>query len=443
MKVFVVEDDEWYNKLLVHTLSLNPDLEITGFTDGKSFLKSLHLNPDVVTLDYRLPDQSGVELLQFLNENHPDIQTIMISEQEDIEVVVDVLKNGAYDYLVKSNDIRDKLLNTIQHIGERGKLQKELVTLKKEVQQKYAFEEHIKGTSKAMKQVFQLMEKAVKTNITVSIFGETGTGKEVVAKAIHYNSPKSDKPFVAVNVAAIPEDLMESELFGHEKGAFTGAQARRIGKFEEAADGTLFLDEIGEMAPSLQAKLLRALQEKEIVRVGSNETVKVNCRILVATHKKLEDLVADNKFREDLYYRLLGLTIELPPLRERGNDIITLAKGFLETFCAENGLSEKSFSEEAVQKLLAHPFPGNVRELKSVIELAATLSNAPEIEASDIQIRGQLSNKNLFDKEMSMEEYNHKILHHFLEKYDHNVTQVAKVLNIGKATIYRMLKKEE
>lgn len=440
MNIFVVEDDEWYNKLLIHTISLNPDFNVKGFTSAAELKKHLHEKPDAITLDYRLPDESGMDVLNYLQANYPDIQCIMISEQEDIEVVVDVLKNGAYDYLVKSNDIRDKLLNTLQHIGEKNKLKSELNSLKKEVQQKYSFQNHIKGKSPAMKAVYSLMEKAMKTNITISIYGETGTGKEVVAKAIHYNSPKRKEPFVAVNVAAIPKELMESELFGHEKGAFTGAQNRRIGKFEEAGNGTLFLDEIGDMEEALQAKLLRALQEREVVRVGANKTIKIACRIVVATHKKLEDLVNQGKFREDLYYRLLGLSINLPPLRQRENDIMLLAKHFLHVFCQENQLPEKSFTEEAVQKIMNHSFPGNVRELKSVIELAATLSSEPEIQANDIQLRSQLNQKNLFDEELTLKAYNLKILHHFLDKYQHNVSHVAKILGIGKATVYRMLK---
>ena len=285
-KIFVVEDDEWYNRLLVHNLSLNPDYEIQSFIDGKSCLQNLNQNPDVITLDYRLPDMKGLEVLKKIKDINEDIQVVLISEQDDIEVVVELLKEGAYDYIVKSKDIRERLLNTINNIRKGAKLKSEIQTLRQEVRKKYSYQNTIIGNSPAAKQVFDLIEKATRTNITVSVTGETGTGKELVAKAIHYNSKQAKKPFVPVNVAAIPKDLIESELFGHEKGSFTGASARRIGKFEEANKGTLFLDEIAEMDISLQAKLLRALQEKEIIRIGSNTTIKTDCRIIMATNRK-------------------------------------------------------------------------------------------------------------------------------------------------------------
>ena len=444
MKVFVVEDDSWYNKLLVHTLSLNPDLEVEGFHDASSFFKAMTKSPaNVVTLDYRLPDKSGIEILEQLNQSFPDTQVIVISEQEDIEVVVDLLKKGAYDYMVKSNDIKNKLLNTIAHIGEQGALKKQISDLQKEVGKKYAFKDFIKGNSPAMKAVFELMEKALKTNINVSIFGETGTGKEVVAKAIHYNSNRKTKNLVSVNVSAIPKDLIESELFGHEKGAFTGANSRRIGKFEEANQGTLFLDEIGEMEPEMQSKLLRVLQEKELNRVGGNERIKIDCRIIIATHKSLEELVEKGEFREDLYYRLQGLKIQLPPLKNRGNDILVLAQHFLKSFCKENDLGNKSFDEAAIKKLLSYAFPGNVRELKSVVELAATLANEDSISDTDIQFQASISNKNSTPTNLTLEEHNQRILDMYLETYDHNISKIARTLDIGKATIYRMMKRKE
>ena len=273
IKIFVVEDDEWYRRLLVHNLSMNPDYEIQAFGTGKECLNNLHELPDVVTLDYRLPDMKGLEVLKQIKAINDDIQVILISEQDDIEVVVDLLKHGAYDYIVKSKDIRERLLNTVNNISKEFKLKDEIRSLRQEVKKKYSYENTIVGNSPATQKIYNLIEKATRTNVTVSISGETGTGKELVAKAIHYNSSRAKQPFVPVNMAAIPNELIESELFGHEKGAFTGAAARRIGKFEEAHSGTLFLDEIAEMDISLQAKLLRALQEKEIIRVGSNKAV--------------------------------------------------------------------------------------------------------------------------------------------------------------------------
>ncbi|MFW5831752.1 MAG: sigma-54-dependent transcriptional regulator, partial [Prolixibacteraceae bacterium] len=347
-KIFVVEDNEWYNRLLVHNLSLNPDYDVESYTTGKDCLKNLYKSPDVITLDYRLPDAKGLDILKRIKAENEDIQVILISEQDDIEVVVDLLKYGAYDYIVKSDNIRERLLNTVQNIRQGVRMKREIVSLRDEVKKKYSYENTIIGNSHATKKIYSLIEKATRTNISVTIAGETGTGKELVAKAIHYNSKRAQKPFVAVNMAAIPKDLTESELFGHEKGAFTGANYRRLGKFEEANGGTLFLDEIAEMDISLQAKLLRALQEKEIVRVGSNKPVKTDCRIIVATNRNLQDFVLKKKFRQDLYYRLFGLPIELPPLRDRGNDIVILAKHFIKTFCTENEFPVKTLSKPAI-----------------------------------------------------------------------------------------------
>ncbi len=441
-KIFVVEDDEWYNRLLVHNLSLNPDYEIESFTNGKDCLSNLSKNPDVITLDYQLPDMQGLEVLKKIKAENEEIQVILISEQDEIDVVVELLKYGAYDYIVKSKDIRERLLNTIQNIRNGASLKKEIVSLRTEVQKKYSYQNTIIGSSKATKNIFALIEKATRTNISVSITGETGTGKELVAKAIHYNSTRAAKPFVAVNMAAIPKELTESELFGHEKGAFTGANFRRIGKFEEAHGGTLFLDEITEMDISIQAKLLRALQEKEIVRVGSNKPVKTDCRIIVATNQNLQDSVLKGLFRQDLYYRLYGFPIELPPLRERGSDIVILSKHFIKEFCKENGLQLKTISKSAVEKLIAYSFPGNIRELKSVIELAITLSDNEEISSEDILLGSNALIEETIDKELSLREYNIRVVKRYIDKYDGNIKLVADKLDIGVATIYRMLKEE-
>jgi len=439
-KIFVVEDDEWYSKLLVHNLSLNPDYEIESFTNGKDCLANLHKNPEVITLDYRLPDMKGLEILKNIKAENQEIQVILISEQDEIEVVVELLKYGAYDYIVKSNDIRERLLNTVQNIRNGVSLKREIVSLRSEVKKKYSYQNTIVGNNPATQKIFGLIEKATRTNISVTITGETGTGKELVAKAIHYNSARAAKPFIAVNMAAIPKDLTESELFGHEKGAFTGATFRRIGKFEEANGGTLFLDEIAEMDISLQAKLLRVLQEKEFVRIGSNKPVKTDCRIIVATNQNFQEAVVKGTFRQDLYYRLFGLPIELPPLRERGNDIVILSKHFIKEFCNENNLALKTLSATAADKLLSYPFPGNIRELKSVIELAITLSDHDEIGAENIILGNEILFSENTTKEMSMREYNIRIVKKYLEKYNNNTNLVAKKLDIGVATIYRMLK---
>jgi two-component system response regulator AtoC len=439
--IYVIEDNEFFNKLLVHNLSLNADYLVKGFHTAKEFLKNLDDTPDVVTLDYGLPDMDGIEVLSKIKTYNPNIEVIVISAQANVETAVDLLKHGASDYLVKENDIRQQLLKVIDNIHKNFYLKKRISYLEKEVQKKYNFQNFIVGKSPAILKTIELLEKAISTNITVTITGETGTGKEVVAKAIHYNSARKNKPFVPVNVAAIPGELIESELFGHEKGSFTGALARRIGKFEEANGGTLFLDEIGEMDIAIQAKLLRALQEKEITRIGSNVPVKIDCRIIVATHRNIKNEIKEGKFREDLYYRLFGLPIELPPLRERGNDILLLAKHFTKNFCEENDLKEKTLTPDAQKKLLAYNFPGNVRELKSLIELAMVMSNGNEIDAQDIALTSSDILSETTNEELTLEEYDLRILNIYLKKYDDNIKLVAEKLNISQSTIYRMLKK--
>ncbi len=443
IKIYVLEDSEWYNKLLVHTLSMNPDYEIKSFFSGKELLNSLHESPDIITLDYRLPDMTGLEVLKMIRQENSEAQVILISEQSDIDMVVTLLKMGAVDYITKSDDLRERLLNTVKNIRDGIGLKREISTLRREIQKKYNFSNSIIGESPSIKMVYELIEKALGTNITVIVSGETGTGKELVAKAIHYNSARRDKSFVPVNVAAIPSELIESELFGHEKGSFTGASFRRIGKFEEANGGTLFLDEIGEMELSLQVKILRVLQEKEIVRIGSNKPVKTDCRIIVATNKNLKEEVKKGKFREDLYYRLLGLPIELPPLRERGNDILILARYFIDNFCAENILPSKKLSEKAQKKLISYPFPGNVRELKSVVELAVTLSSEIELDPSDLILDPGEPMSFSSGDELTMREYELKIIKATLKKFNMDIRLAASKLDIGVSTIYRILKDEK
>ncbi len=442
LKIFVVEDNEWYNKILAYTLSLNPDYEVKSFFNGKDFLNCLNESPDVVTLDYRLPDITGLDVLKRIRQENNDVQVILISEQGDIDTVVNLLKHGAYDYITKSDDIKDRLLNTVQNIQKGIGLKREISALRREVQKKYSFKQSLLGDSPAIKRVFDLIDKALETNISVIISGETGTGKELVAKAIHYNSNRRNKSFVAVNVAAIPSELIESELFGHEKGAFTGASFRRIGRFEEAGGGTLFLDEIAEMEHSLQAKLLRALQEKEIFRIGSNNPVKTDCRLIVATNKNLKEEVKKGKFREDLYYRLLGLPIELPPLRERGNDILVLGRHFINEFCSDNNIPLKKISLQAQKKLMNYSYPGNVRELKSVVELAVTLSEGDEIGPADLALDPEESIYLAGDSDLTLREHEVRIIKATLKKFNNDIRVAAEKLDIGISTIYRVLKKE-
>lgn len=443
LTIFVVEDDILYSNIIEFHLSLNPDYLVQKFHTGEALLQSLHLKPSVITIDYSLPDMKGNQLLKKIKNIDSSIPVIVISGQEDISTAVTLLKEGAYDYIVKNDDTKDHLWNTLRNLRENLTLRKEVDVLRKEVHQKYTFENSIKGNSPALQKIFSLIEKAAQTNINVSISGETGTGKEVVAKAIHYNSDRKNKPFVAVNMTAIPKELMESELFGYEKGAFTGALNRRIGKFEEAEQGTIFLDEIGEMDINMQSKLLRVLQEKEVTRLGGNNTVKIDVRIIVATHKNLAEEVKKGNFREDLYYRLLGLPIPLPPLRERGNDILLLASFFLENFCKENKFPKLTISTEAKAKLLKYPYPGNIRELKAIIDLAAVMASGESIKEEDINFTSLNTFSDFMIEETTLNEYTKRIIKHFLNKYDNNVLKVASKLDIGKSTIYKMIKDNE
>lgn len=443
LKIFVVEDDNIYGNVLRHHLSLNPANEVILFKTGKECLENLYQKPDLISLDYMLPDITGKQCLQRIKADYPDLPVIIVSGQEDVKTAIDLLSNGVYDYLVKDQDTKDRLWNAVNKIRNHKSLNQELDDLKQEVEKKYAFRNIIKGSSPPIKAVFDLMERALKSNITVSISGETGTGKELVSKAIHYNSSRSKKPFIAINVSAIPDTLIESELFGYEKGAFTGADTRKIGKFELASGGTLFLDEVADMDMNMQAKLLRVLQEKEINRLGGQKEIPVDTRLIVATNKDLNHEVHQGRFRQDLYYRLLGLPIDLPPLRNRGNDILILASHFATEFAAENGMETKKFTPEAQEKLMKYAYPGNVRELRSIIELAVVMSDKNIIEAQHIKFNSTHMVTDFLGQESTLAEFNRKIIFYYLEKYDGNVIDAAKKLGVGKSTIYRMLKNEK
>ncbi|MHB1277035.1 MAG: sigma-54-dependent transcriptional regulator [Bacteroidia bacterium] len=443
IKIFIVEDDEWYSEFLIYHLTLNPDYEVKKFRTAKDFLGALTENPNIVTLDYTLPDMTGSDVLKRIKDYNNDIQVLIISGQEDVSTAVELLKQGAYDYIVKNEDARNRILSVVNNIRQNLELKEEIIQLKEEIGKKYDYNKSIIGNSAAINRCFSLIDKACKSKITVSITGETGTGKELVAKAIHYNSDRKNKPFVAVNITAIPKELIEAELFGHEKGAFTGAQNRRIGKFEEANKGTIFLDEIGEMDISLQAKLLRVLQEREFSRIGSNQVIPIEVRVIVATHKNLQEEVKKGNFREDLYYRLLGLPIELPPLRDREGDIIIISKHFIEEYARENRVNKLSLSPQAQKKLLNYPFPGNIRELKAVMELACVMAENDSIQEDNIIFNNARNMTDLLSKEMTLREYDNTIVQNYLDKYDSNVLLVAKKLDIGKSTIYRMIQNNE
>ncbi|MCC5916121.1 MAG: sigma-54-dependent Fis family transcriptional regulator [Cryomorphaceae bacterium] len=439
-KIFIVEDDPWYGQLLVHTLSLNPDYEPVLFGKAKDLLDNLYKNPDLICMDFGLPDMDGHRMLKEIQNRNAQIPVVVISGQEEISVAVDLLKLGAKDYIIKDEHTKDMLWKSIIQIRENLNLKQEVLELKEQLENKFSFERSIIGQSNALRKTFGLLQKAITSNINVSITGETGTGKEVYAKAIHYNSDRRSKPFIAVNMAAIPKDLAESELFGHEKGAFTGAISAKAGKFEEARGGTLFLDEIGDLDPALQSKLLRVLQEREVVRVGGSKTIPVDFRLIVATHKKMEDEVKNGNFREDLFFRIVGLPIHLPPLRDRDNDVVILGKHFIGEFAKQNKTKPPTLSNEASSLLKGYAFPGNVRELKSVIDLACVMCNGEEILAEDLVFHNLGSDKVYSNSEKTLKEYEAEIIEYYLNKYEGNVMTVAEKLDIGKSKIYNLLK---
>ncbi len=382
-RIFIVEDDQFLGSVIQRTLEKIEHVEVSHFISPEECLKQLHQNPDIVTIDYMLPGMNGHELMEKIKHYNQDIHCILVSGQDKLEVVSDSYHRGAADYIIKNENTVANLENSVRNLCKNVSLRQENEHLKDLIIDRNKYNS-IMGNSSAVLRTLRLVQKVEKSNIMVLVTGQSGTGKELIAKAIHYNSPRSRKPFVTVNMGAIPPDLIESELFGHEKGAFTDARERRIGKFEEANEGTIFLDEIGEMDLLLQTKLLRVLQEKEVTRIGSNKSIKLDVRVVAATNRNLSQEVKEGKFREDLYYRLQGFLIHLPPLHERGEDVILLSKKFLLEFCLENKMGQITISKEAIKKLMDYNWPGNVRELKAVIERAAIMADNHEILEEDL-----------------------------------------------------------
>ncbi|KAB7727667.1 response regulator [Rudanella paleaurantiibacter] len=444
-RIFIVEDDPWYGEVLKYHLSLNPDYELHRFVTGEACLNQIAENPPhLITIDYSLPDTDGAQLFARIRERLPNTPVIVISEQQDVETAVALLQAGVHDYFVKDDRTKDLLWNAILKIREGQPVLSEVEMAPDPLGSGPVGCPLIIGNSPAIRKVFALIGKAARTNINVSITGETGTGKELVARAIHDYSDRDKRPFVAVNMAAIPRELVESELFGHEKGAFTGAVSRKIGRFEEANKGTLFLDEIAEMDPSLQSKLLRVLQERELVRVGGSERVGLDIRLVVASHKNLLEEVRQGRFREDLYYRLMGLPIALPPLRDRPEDIMLLARHFLDDFCHENRMTPPAFAPPATAKLLRYGFPGNVRELRALVQMAAVMSDGQIIGPDDLLMTSHpVSQLSVEPEGGTLRQYMIQIIRSHLKRYDNNVVLVAAKLDIGKSTIYKMIQNNE
>lgn len=382
IKISVVEDEMLQFQMMKSVI--NPEeYELSWFKNGQTFIDSLTEQPDIVTLDHYLPDMSGLDILEKLKMLYPNLSVIFFSGQEKVDVVVEAYKQGAKHYIIKSEKSLIEFKNALKNIQETILLRKEVEYLRTLVSDRSKYTQ-IVGESPEILKVLRLIQKVEKSNFLTLITGESGTGKELVAQAIHFNSPRKNKAFIPVNITAIPEDLIESELFGHEKGAFTGAENKRIGKFEEANGGTIFLDEIGDMNFALQTKLLRVLQDNKITRLGNNKEIELDVRILLATNKELGKLVKDGKFRDDLYYRIQQFLIHIPPLRIRENDVLILSKYFINEFCKKNKIPIKSMDKEVYKELVQHKWPGNVRELKAVVERAVLMSETDIITSDDI-----------------------------------------------------------
>lgn len=392
---------------------------------------------DIVILDLKMPGIGGIEVLNRIKEDNPEIIVIVITGYATVESAVEAMKLGAYDFLPKPFT-PDELNVTIKRAEEKMKLQLKNLYLQEELNSSLDMDEII-GESKSIVKLKQMIRKVAPTDSTVLITGESGTGKELVARAIHRYSQRNDKPFITVDCGSIVPNLFESELFGHVKGSFTGATKDKRGKLELADNGTIFFDEIANIDTNIQGKLLRAIQEKEITKVGGTETIKVDCRIISATNKDLLSAIDEGTFREDLYYRLSVIPIHIPPLRDRKQDIPVLVRYFLKKYNNKKGKDIQSISEKAMEKLMNYKWPGNVRELKNIIERAVVLSTGREIKQDVLFTQPENSKKKNLEPALESAEKNHII--NILNRCDWNKTEAAELLEIDRKTLYRKIKK--
>ncbi|NJN70540.1 MAG: sigma-54-dependent Fis family transcriptional regulator [Nitrospira sp.] len=441
--ILVVDDDADMRELAYDMLK-DRGHQVNTAGSGEEALKQLaEADYAVVLTDLRMKGMEGLELLGRIKRMYPDINVILMTAFGSVETAVEAMKHGASDYLTKPVK-KDELVRVIERVVREASLRREVSRLRKEVHKEYSFH-HILGKSKPIQAVFDLIRRVADSPTNVLITGESGTGKELVAKAIHYNSDRKDAPFIPVNCAAIPEQLLESELFGHMRGAFTDAKLDKRGLFEEAQKGTLFLDEISELPLMLQAKILRAIQEKEIRRVGATKPISVDVRIIAATNLNLSEEVKNKRFREDLYYRLNVIELKLPPLRERREDIPLLVTAFLKKCGEARGKEVKEVNESALAMLMDYAWPGNVRELENVIERAVTLSRSEKVSPDDLPaaVQGARGDRRVLDeaaeKTLPLHELEKEYIKKILDKSGGNKYQAAHALGIDRKTLYRKL----
>ena len=444
--ILIVDDDASQRRLIEFWLQEDGYRTVTA-EDGKAGLRAFEQRaPALVITDVRMPGMSGLDLLGKIKGDNPDIPFILITAFATVDDAVEALKLGATDYILKPLKA-DEVKLSVRRTLEQKELVDENRRLREFAGDSFRFES-ILAQSRRMRSILEIAAQVARRDSTVLLTGESGTGKELLAKAIHQTSLRANKPFVTVNCGALPENLAESELFGHRKGSFTGAIADRAGKFESANEGTIFLDEVGELSLPLQVKLLRVIQEREIDKVGNAHSIKVNVRILAATNRNLKNLVEDGQFREDLYYRLSVVTIDVPPLRERQEDIPLLAQHFVKQFSDRYAIPGLSITEEALEKLGQYNWPGNVRELQNVIERVSVLAKSNKIGVDELppEVRSSASriasiSLKLPEEGIDLEQIEKEILLQALEKHSWNQSQAARYLNISRKTlIYRMEK---
>jgi len=465
IKNILVADDEESIRWVLGKALTKQGFKVDLASDGKEALELFqNKNYDMAVLDIKMPGITGLELLKRFQEEKPDLLTVIMTAESTMKNAIEAMKQGAYDYITKPFDL-DALDAIILKANKATVVSDQVNLLKEELREHYQLDRNIIGNSQPMQQVYKMLGKVAPSDVTVLVTGESGTGKELIARAIHYNSPRLGKPFLALNCAAIPRELLESELFGHEKGAFTGATERKQGKFEQANGGTLFLDEIGDMPLELQAKLLRVLQEKEITRTGGSATIDVDVRIVAATNQELKKKVHGKEFREDLYYRLNVVPLELPPLRERREDIPLLTDYFIQHAIEELGVATKGCTEETVKLLQGYSWPGNVRELENAIQRATLLSSDPLLTPADFPILGEPQHKdgqnnsletlvanklqtslaqmnvneldNLY--EMVLQQMERPLIQIVLEKTRGNQVRTAEILGINRNTLRKKI----
>jgi DNA-binding NtrC family response regulator len=449
--VLVVDDEDSIRRTLREILEYE-DFGVEEAVDGEEALEMIREDHyDLVLLDVKMPKVDGMEVLEEIAEGAADLPVVMISGHGTIETAVEATKLGAYDFIEKPPDL-NRLLVTVRNAMDRGQLEVKNRRMRQTLsEQRTGDLPPLIGESDAIEEIKSTIERVAPTEARVLISGENGTGKELVAKWIHHKSARADEPLVEVNCAAIPSELIESELFGHEEGAFTGATQQRIGKFEQAHEGTLFLDEIGDMSLSAQAKVLRVLQEDEIERVGGERSIDVDVRVIAATNKDLMEEIEDGAFREDLYHRIGVILIEVPPLRRRRDDIPLLTEHGVERLARRNGLPPKTFTDEALERLQRYEWRGNVRELYNVVERLLILVDGDEIAAADVD---QFVQPNMLsdgpateliraydDFTQARDQFEKQFIEHKLEEHDWNVSQTAETIGIQRSHLYNKLNK--